>query len=224
MVTHINRLSAKMACASPGNGTAIGMNREHVSSSAHEEHGQKMMRRLALRLYNRETTCHNRGRGIRGGDAHGVSNTTIGRALKAFQEVGTIDRVGSVHVGIWAKDHCPPHATAKDPGGWTMRIEFSFADGNVDLLDILPTHSAPTVTVVDNVIDAVRQNLPAYRTMWWNYQQNNPVNLRQGGPCCLDNKTLPTGELVLSATYHPALDEVTLRYTDGTSVTRRATP
>ena len=103
-----------------------------------------------------------------------------------------------------------------------MRIEFSFAHGRVDLLDIAPPHSTPAVTVVNDVIDTVTQNLRAYRTMWWNYQQNNPVNQQQGGPCCLNNKTLSSGEEVLSATYDPASDEITLRYKDTTSITKRA--
>jgi hypothetical protein len=142
--------------------------------------------------------------------------------------MSTVDNItfggGTAKVGIWAKEHCPPHATVREnTNEWTMKITFSFADGDVALWKIRPTKSIPAADTINAAIDAVRNKRREYRNLWWLYQEHNLSNRRQGGPCCLNNKTVPRGE-ILSATYDPAKNERTFRFKDGTAITEPASP
>jgi hypothetical protein len=150
------------------------------------------------------------------------------REQKFLCAMSTIDRItfsgGTAKVGIWAREHCPPHATVRETTDeWTMKIEFSFINENVDLWKIRALKSLPAADAVNAAIDAVRNKRREYRTLWWKYQEHNVANRRQGGPCCLNNKTIPRGE-VASATYDPTKNERTLHFKDGTSITEPATP
>jgi hypothetical protein len=51
---------------------------------------------------------------------------------------------GSARMGIYTRDHCPPHATFRDQAGrWIIRITFSFLDANVGLMSIIPPQNSP---------------------------------------------------------------------------------
>ena len=164
-----------------------------------------------------------RARGTLDGGASAIAKSRHWRASRAMS---TIDHIsfsgGSAKVGIWTRDHCPPHATVReDTREWTMKIEFSFADAYVGLHSIRTIKSAPSADAIDTAIDTVRGNRRAYRTRWWNYQRQNPANDKQGGPCCLNNQITQRGAIA-TATYDPTRDERTLRFKDGTSITEPA--
>jgi hypothetical protein len=56
-----------------------------------------------------------------------------------------------------------------------VRITFSFVDGDVGLLGIIPPQNNPGARVINDLADTVRQDLPTCRRLWWTYQQNNPA-------------------------------------------------
>jgi hypothetical protein len=121
----------------------------------------------------------------------------------------------SAKLGIYSRDHCPPHATCRDLAGqWTIRISFSFLDNVVRLLSVLPAQNNPGFRVINELAQAVQRNLEACRRLWWGYQQNTQ---EAAGPCCLNNQTV-RGGTIIDAIYDPATCHVRLRYLDGTTV------
>src|ERR1051325_2846031 len=95
---------------------------------------------------------------------------------------------GAAKMGIYTREHCPPHATFREQGGqWLVRIAFSFRDDRVALMSIVPPRNSPTMGVINDLADAVRRNLSECRRLWWTYQQNNPLSQTEG-PCCLNNQ------------------------------------
>jgi hypothetical protein len=102
---------------------------------------------------------------------------------------------GSAKLGIYTREHCPPHATCRDTAGqWVVRISFSFTDQTaVGLLSVIPTKRNPGV--------------------WWTYRQNNPLTQAEGA-CCLNN-TAYGKWTVRGATYDPGAYQTRLQFTDG---------
>jgi hypothetical protein len=126
---------------------------------------------------------------------------------------------GSAKLGVYAREHCPPHVTCRElTGDWTVRITFSFADASTSLLSIHSRRQAPTARAVYELEAAVVRNLPECRELWWTYQQKNPI-IQAQGPCCLNN-TVVAGETVVDATYDPGTRRTTMRFSDGTVVVR----
>lgn len=67
-------------------------------------------------------------------------------------------------MGVYTRDHCPPHATCRDnAGNWVARTESSFLDDVVSLMDILPIHNAPSKRATDALENLVAGRLPACR-------------------------------------------------------------
>jgi hypothetical protein len=133
-------------------------------------------------------------------------------------EVVTLPR-GSAKLGVYSKDHCPPHATCRElAGDWIVRIMFSFADASVGVLSIHPRRQKPTAAAVNQLIMAVQRNLPRCRELWWTYQQNNPL-IQTEGACCLNHKTVD-GARVLTASYDPGTKCTTIRFYDGTGAVK----
>jgi hypothetical protein len=123
---------------------------------------------------------------------------------------------GSARMGIYTRDHCPPHATFREiTGQWVVRIAFSFRDGALALMSILPPKNRPTSSVINELAQAVSRNLPECRRLWWSYQQGQG---HVDGPCCLNNQQ-HTGAIILRATYDPAASATRLELDDGTTVT-----
>ena len=140
------------------------------------------------------------------------------RYIMSTIEVVTLPR-GSARLGVYSKEHCPPHATCRELAGqWIVRIFFSFADASVGLLSIHPRHQIPTARAVNDLAMAVQRNLSECRRLWWLYQQNNPA-LQSEGPCCLNN-TIVAGETVIAASYDPGTSRTIMRFLDGTVVVR----
>jgi len=122
--------------------------------------------------------------------------------------------VGTVTIGVFTLDHCPPHATCRDGNRrWTVRINFSFIHNTVSLRDIIPPWAAPPADAVAQMENLVASNLRAYQEMWWNYQQRNPSG-NTIGACCLDNQALGGG-VVQSATFDPATGTTVVALSNG---------
>ena len=122
---------------------------------------------------------------------------------------------GSAKLGVYTRDHCPPHATCRETTGeWVVRIWFSFTDSTaVGLLSVIPSKSSPGHRVINELALAVRRNLQECRRLWWTYRHNNP-SAHAEGACCLNN----TGygrRTVRDATYDPRTCRTRLRFTDG---------
>jgi hypothetical protein len=128
-------------------------------------------------------------------------------------EVVTLTR-GSAKLGVYSKEHCPPHATCRElSGAWTVRITFSFADASIGLLSVHPRGRIPTSHAINELATAVQRNLPECRRRWWAFQQHNPL-IQSEGPCCLNNKTVD-GARVMTAAYDPGTSRTTIRFYDG---------
>jgi len=97
-----------------------------------------------------------------------------------------------------------------------VRITFSFLDGGVGILSIVPPQNAPGVSVINDLAYAVQRNLPECRRLWWMYQLQNPEN-QAAGPCCLLNQTR-AGSLIVDATYDPATCMTSIRFEDGSAM------
>jgi hypothetical protein len=125
---------------------------------------------------------------------------------------------GSAKMGIYSRDHCPPHATLRDQAGrWTIRITFSFLDPNVGLMSIIPPQNSPGLAVINELAQAVQQRLPDCRRLWWTYQQHNPLTQTEGA-CCLNNQPR-SGSVIVGATYDPAVPETRITFVDGGVIT-----
>jgi hypothetical protein len=122
---------------------------------------------------------------------------------------------GSAKLGVYTRDHCPPHATCRETTGeWVVRISFSFADPTaVGLLSVIPSKSSPGSRVINELASAVRRNLQECRRLWWTYRQNNP-SARAEGACCLNN-TAYGRRTIAKATYDPRTNQTRLLFTDG---------
>ena|SRR5438067_10231138 len=124
---------------------------------------------------------------------------------------------GSARLGIYSRDHCPPHATCRDVAQrWVVRITFSFLDAQVGVLSVVPPQNSPGVGVINDLADAVLRNLPECRRLWWDYRRTNPA-AQADGPCCLNNQ-LRSGTIISDATYDPATCRTNMRLADGTTV------
>jgi hypothetical protein len=124
---------------------------------------------------------------------------------------------GSAFLGIYTRDHCPPHATCRDVSHqWTIRITFTFLDSRIGLLSVYPAQNHPGATVIRELERAVHRNLSQCRNLWWTYQQNTR---EPAGPCCLKNQTVG-GSIVLDAVYEPATSRLRLRSSDGFTTER----
>ncbi len=134
--------------------------------------------------------------------------------------MATINRIwigsaGNVLIGVFALDHCDPHATCRDQNRqWTVRINFSFIDDVVTLRDVIPSVSHVPGHVLDQLKATVEGNLTAYRAKWWHYQRANPAS-NATGACCLNNKTVQ-GRLEASAAFDPVNSKTTVAFADGT--------
>jgi hypothetical protein len=133
--------------------------------------------------------------------------------------MSTIDRVpvpgGLAKIGVWPLDHCPPHATGREQrGGWTVRIEFSYLNDRLTLMDIVSARNTPGAQTINSMIAAVQHNLKSYRDKWWEYQRFNPAN-RPLGPCCLHNQKHGP-KRIRSAEYEPATYVIRIVFEDGT--------
>jgi hypothetical protein len=124
---------------------------------------------------------------------------------------------GSVALGVYTRDHCPPHATCRDVSRqWTIRLTFSFLDASIGLLSVHPVQNNPGSAVIRDLERAVHRNLSECRNLWWAYQQNTR---EPAGPCCLKNQVV-AGSVVLDAAYDPATNRLRLRSSDGLTTER----
>ena len=125
---------------------------------------------------------------------------------------------GTAKMGIFTRDHCPPHVTLREQTGqWVVRIAFSFRNDNVALLSIIPPKNRPTAAIINELAQAVQRNLPECRRLWWSYQRGNPLS-RAEGPCCLNNQQ-HAGATIVTASYDPAKRETRIELDDHTVIT-----
>ncbi|HEV2097923.1 MAG TPA: hypothetical protein VGR45_03240 [Stellaceae bacterium] len=124
---------------------------------------------------------------------------------------------GSAKMGIYSRDHCPPHATFRDAAGaWIVRITFSFRDASVALLSLYPAHASLRATAINELAQAVGRRLPECRQLWWTYQKNNPLTQAEG-PCCLNNQQ-HAGAKIVDATYDPTACRTRIELDDKTVI------
>jgi hypothetical protein len=147
------------------------------------------------------------------------------RSIRKPVRMSTIEVVpfsrGSAKLGVYTREHCPPHATCRDVAGqWVVRIPFSFTDPTaLGLLSVIPSKSRPGQRVISELESAVRRNLHECRRLWWTYQKGNPLIQTQGA-CCLNNSAYGS-RTVRDATYYPGTDETLLRFTGGQTLRLR---
>lgn len=122
---------------------------------------------------------------------------------------------GSAKLGVYTREHCPPHATCREIAGqWVVRIWFSFSYATaIGVHSVIASKNHPGNRAINELVAAVRRNLPECRRLWWTYQQNNPLIQAQGA-CCLNN-SLYRSWTVRDATYDPGTRQTTLRFTNG---------
>jgi hypothetical protein len=141
------------------------------------------------------------------------------RSRRKRARMSTIEVVslsgGSAKLGIYTREHCPPHATCREIAGqWVVRIWFSFSNAAaIGLLSVIPSKNHPGQNVINELAAAVRRNLPECRRLWWTHQQNNPL-IQARGACCLNN-SLYRSWTVRDSTYDPGTRLTTLRFTNG---------
>ncbi len=91
-------------------------------------------------------------------------------------------RVGNIDVVLRTRDeHCPPHVHADCAGeGWSARYRFWFLSDDVQFWDFQPErpHRRPRQATLNEVGQAIYENLPAIRMRWWEVM----------GTVCLDNQ------------------------------------
>jgi hypothetical protein len=134
---------------------------------------------------------------------------------------------GTAKMGIYTRDHCPPHVTFREQTGqWVVRIAFSFRDRSVDLMSIIPPRNRPSSAAINELAQAVLRNelaqavlrnLSECRRLWWMYQQGNPLAQAEG-PCCLNNQQ-HAGATIVKASYDPAKSETRIELDDNTVIT-----
>jgi hypothetical protein len=125
---------------------------------------------------------------------------------------------GSAKMGIYTREHCPPHATFRDQTGrWVVRISFSFLDPGVALMSIIPPQNSPGAGIVNELAQALLRNLSECRRLWWIYQQNNPLTQTEG-PCCLNNQQR-SGGVIVGAIYDPGACQTRIIFADGGVIT-----
>jgi hypothetical protein len=127
-------------------------------------------------------------------------------------------------VYVFSGDHCPPHVHARHRGeGWIARVGFSYLDEATVLLSIAPTKRAPRRSVVNRLLDDVRERLGECRRMWWTIQLTTCLAnqwIVRGADGGLEVCTARTkgARQVAEATYEPASGELAVRFHDGASV------
>ena len=127
-----------------------------------------------------------------------------------------------IEARIWPLDHCPPHVTfVSRAGNWTARVKFSVHASQVEIWDIKPLRNAPTLGLVNSLVNQVNQRLAACRLAWWTLQQdvcldNKEVERVSPGVVRLGAAVVPVGKVIArSGTYraesHSHADAVVVR-------------
>ena len=81
---------------------------------------------------------------------------------------------------VRSRDHCPPHVHITHKGeGWEARLAFSFLDGSIHLLDVIPLARAPRLAVLNMAASALVAALPNCRAAWWDIHRK-PVLMGNG--------------------------------------------
>jgi hypothetical protein len=102
-----------------------------------------------------------------------------------MSRVFAITAIGA-NVYVRSRDHCPPHVHITHRGeGWEARLAFSFLDGSIHLLDVMPLARAPRLAALNMAASAVAKALVACRAAaWWDVQ----------GTTCLDGQWLKVAD------------------------------
>ncbi|MDS4040771.1 MAG: hypothetical protein RKP20_06305 [Candidatus Competibacter sp.] len=101
-----------------------------------------------------------------------------------MSRVFAIAAIGA-NVYVRSRDHCPPHVHITHRGeGWEARLAFSFLDGSIRLLDVMPLARAPRLAVLNMAASVVVAALPVCRAAWWDIQ----------GKTCLDGQWMKIAE------------------------------
>jgi len=142
---------------------------------------------------------------------------------------GTVSRIGAIQGFIGAEDPPPPHVHAFHTGqGWRARYRFSFLSDVTGLYRFRKYGKRPSVTTLNQVSDAIMQNLADCRAAWWaNHGSGNGLGLVNqrietmaiaGGDKILAKVALapaPAAVGIVSAAYSQSSGRVTLQLADG---------
>jgi hypothetical protein len=83
--------------------------------------------------------------------------------MKLFQSAGA-----NARVDVQTEDHCPPHVHALNKAGrWEAKVEISFIDNGVMLMEVMPAANVPTGRPLGKLLDDVEQHLTVCRRGWW---------------------------------------------------------
>lgn len=79
---------------------------------------------------------------------------------------------GLVIAILTRNEHCPPHVHV-GTNKWDARFEFSFWHNGVRLWDVVPEQNQPTVSVFEDLRQAIKHgvHLRRAREIWWNSVQ-----------------------------------------------------
>ncbi|ARJ67589.1 hypothetical protein WV31_18980 [Magnetospirillum sp. ME-1] len=143
--------------------------------------------------------------------------------MKLFHSAGA-----NARVDIQTEDHCPPHVHALNwADRWEAKVEISFVDNNVVLMEVLPVANEPTRRTLGKLLDEVGQHLDLCRRGWWRiYGDTCLVNRwirvsAEGVPAVL-KKGRKGASQVLGAKYDPGSTVLTLAMSDGSTVSINA--
>ena len=139
-----------------------------------------------------------------------------------MSRVGVSARTGAT-IYVFADDHCPPHVHARHRGeGWTARVGFSFVTNDVVLISITPLRNAPLPRVIGELLEDVRNELPACRRTWWAMQRSaclaNRWALKQKRPVAVLRERRAGAVQIEDARYDPESGRLRILFQDDTAL------
>ena len=143
--------------------------------------------------------------------------------MKLFQSAGA-----NARVDIQTRDHCPPHVHALNKADrWEAKVEISFIDNSVVLMEVMPAANVPPGRTLDMLLDDVAGNLDLCRRGWWDIYKdtclvNRWVRITATGMVTVLTTGGKGAVQVLGAKYDPGSNAVTLTLSDGAIVVMNA--
>ena len=126
-------------------------------------------------------------------------------------------------VYVFSDDHCPPHVHARHRGdGWVARVEFSFVVNRVRLMSVTPVQNIPLSRVISQLLEDVRDAVPACRRKWWSMRTTvclaNRWALPIPQPIFMQSERRLGSMQVRDAQYIPASNQLLILLKNGTLI------
>jgi hypothetical protein len=134
---------------------------------------------------------------------------------------------------MFSDDHGTPHVHARfqgkappdgdDTDGWTASVGFSFLTDDLRLLSLRPAGTAPSLTVLQDLLDDMREHVVTCRGLWWTMQSNTGLEGRwlqtlSGGAREISTQWRYGAARVDMTIYDPATGSLVLLTEDGVRV------